>query len=229
MGRRSPSASIFRTTIHLTVIFLMENTQVSVQILLPKLLNQRLARWAKDAPGASWPTWGGHITLIPPFHPLVSYETLEQAVASVCVRYQPIDLRMTDVVSVPDWTREGYRAVLLRPPDPESDDSVQRLAALRTEMVQALSDMGVSVKPGLLGRPFAPHITLALSVSEMEADHMVSQIRAKGLAVEFTVDRVWLLQFDGSHNGGTLVERRDIPLGMRWRDILARKAKLSAQ
>jgi hypothetical protein len=45
------------------------------------------------------------------------------------------------------------------------------------------------------------------------------------LVAEFAVDRVWLLQFAGSHNGGTLIERQDIPLGMRWRDILARKAK----
>ncbi len=203
----------------------MEPTQVSVQILLPKPLNQRLARWAKDAPGASWPAWGGHITLVPPFQPLVSFETLEQTVASVCVRYRPINLRFTNVVSVPDWTREGYRAVILEPPsDAASGEDMERFAALQRELSQALSDMGALVKPELLDRPFAPHITLALSVSEMEADHMVSQIRAQGLVAEFTVDRVWLLQFAGSHNGGTLIERRDIPLGMRWRDILSRKA-----
>jgi|GEM_PF-1757662 len=189
----------------------MENTQVSVQILLPKSLNQRLARWAKDAPGASWPAWGGHITLVPPFHPLVSFTTLTETVTAVCARHHPMQLRFSVAASVPDWTREGYRAVILKPPT-DDDAGVVQFMALQQDLRQMLGGMGLHVKPALLTRILTPHITLALSVSEMEADHMVSQIRSQNLTAEITVDRVWLLQFDGGHNGGTLVQRQEVAL-----------------
>ena len=45
---------------------------LSVQILLPERMDNRLEQRTEAMPGASWPTWGGHVTLVPPFKARIS-------------------------------------------------------------------------------------------------------------------------------------------------------------
>lgn len=45
----------------------MSEPYFSLQILLPAESDRKLQRWCEGMPGTSWPSWGGHITLLPAF------------------------------------------------------------------------------------------------------------------------------------------------------------------
>lgn len=184
----------------------MESSQYSIQIMLPKAVDRRLRKWGERTPGASWPAWGGHITLMPRFQLLVPRPKLYANITAVCTHYRPLDIHLTSIVAMQDWTREAYRGVFLVPPA-ESGSGVRRLTALQHEFGAVLGDEVIDLAPEVTRRKFAPHITLALGVSELEAEKMVSQARAEGIVAEFTVARVWLLEFKQDENGDNVIDR----------------------
>jgi 2'-5' RNA ligase len=142
-------------------------------------------------PGASWPAWGGHITLVPNFVPKGTVEEVRSILWSVCVEEEPFLVRLHDPVALQDMTRPDYFAVFLRADDREGDE--QRLHALREALLGALEAMREDVRPDLIEQPFLPHVTLALGVGESEAERLVRSMRAEPLAAEFMVEVVWLV------------------------------------
>jgi 2'-5' RNA ligase len=86
---------------------------LSVHILLPESIDRRLERWTTKMPGASWPAWGGHITLVPNFVPRGSVDVVRTVLASVCMEEKPLVVRFAAPVAVPDTTRPDYFAVFL--------------------------------------------------------------------------------------------------------------------
>lgn len=183
-----------------------EASQFSIQIMLPKVVDRQFRKWAAHTPGASWPVWGGHITLTPRFQSLISRFELNARIAAVCAHYHPLDIHLTSIVAKQDWTREAYRGVFLMPPA-EPGSGIRRLTALQREFAVRLREKMIDRAPELTRRGFAPHITLALGVSEEEAEKMVSQARAKGIVAQFAVERIWLLEFKADEHGGNVVER----------------------
>lgn len=192
----------------------------SVQILLPEAINRRLARWSERVPGASWPSWGGHITLVPHFWPRVDEGALIVLLEEACHDESPLPLRFDEAVAVPDVTRSDYFAVFLtigvQRPEPPVDserrnESPDRLTELRARLFDALAGVRNDARPQLLEQPFLPHVTLAIGLHESEATKLVRRLRSEPLSGEFTVEVIWLMKHepdDANH-----VERHPIPLG----------------
>src|SRR5690606_14593728 len=74
---------------------------------------RRLARWTEKMPGASWPTWGGHIALVPNFAPRGTMDEVRAALEAGCAERQPFPVRFAGPISVQDTTRPDYCAVFL--------------------------------------------------------------------------------------------------------------------
>src|SRR5215207_1670170 len=128
-------------------------TLVSIQILLPESIERRFERRSQRIRGASWPTWGGHITLVPLFRARVTKEEIRAVLNSVCAQEKPFSLRLTMPIAVQDFTRQDYRTVFLTVED-QSRDSSQRLHELRNHIMIALEPLREDRYPELVGRPF---------------------------------------------------------------------------
>jgi 2'-5' RNA ligase len=185
--------------------------RLSVQILLPEALDRRFARWAKQMPGASWPAWGGHITLVPYFTPACPETMVFDRVVAAVRGFHPFRVRLTEPVAVQDWTRPQYQAVFLAAHEAERDDH-QTLAELQQAIAAALAPVRHDVKPALDGQPFVPHLTLALGLGSSEAEKLVRAIRADPLEADFVVDAVWLMVMWQSDGPEPRVDRVAIPL-----------------
>jgi 2'-5' RNA ligase len=186
------------------------STLLSVQILLPESIERRLERRTQRMPGASWPAWGGHITLVPNFTARGSIEEVRARVAAACVELEPFRLRLDGPVAVQDTTRPDYSALFLTVKGVDEEDD-RRLHALRDALLSALETMREDLRPRLIEMPFLPHVTLALGLGEAEAAHLVRAIRAEPIEAEFEVEVIWLIA--QIHAGTTRYERYPITLG----------------
>lgn len=182
----------------------MPDSYYSVQILLPTEADRKLQRWADGMPGASWPAWGGHITLVPAFTWPADDAALAETITAVLQHHRAFSLRLDHAIAEQDLTRSDYRAVMLTP---RVGGGFQRLTALQNELAQVVFAVGEDLRPEITAQHFAPHVTLALSVAETEADRIVSQARSANLSIEFWVQSVWLLHFTRGEGTEVSVER----------------------
>ena len=189
----------------------MNKTRYSLHILLPETLDRRFAQWTRKTSGASWPDWGGHITLLPSFTSLVPEEELGAAIRTVTARRRVIDVHLTQLFVAQDLTRDGYKAVFLTPPS-ETRSGLVRLTTLQAELETALRPLRVDRFPEVLRRDYLPHITLALGLSEHEAHQLVGAARSDGLVAEFDVDEIWLFCSGDSENSPAQTRRRPYAL-----------------
>ncbi|GIV77961.1 2'-5' RNA ligase family protein [Litorilinea aerophila] len=182
----------------------------SIVIFLPETIERRFRRWAEETPGASWPAWGGHITLLPTAQARAPLAQIQERVEAVCARYHPFEVRLAQPRAVPDWTRPRYHAVFLSFTD-QDDMGMRVLRRLQEELDQATAELRSDLYPELKRTDFIPHITLALGLAQPEADEMVEQLREIGLAAQFVVDTLWMVVFqqDGESEE---VQRRRIPI-----------------
>jgi 2'-5' RNA ligase len=187
----------------------MNKTRYGLHVLLPEALDRRFAKWAKATPGASWPDWGGHITLLAAFTSLVPEVELMATIGAVTAQVHAIDVHLTHLAVAQDLTREGYKAVFLTPPA-ETRSGLVRLTTLQAKLERALRPLRIDQFPDLARRDFLPHITLALGLSEHEAHQLVSTARAVGLVAEFDVEQIWLICIDNA--GGAPAASRHIPI-----------------
>ncbi|HXF62172.1 MAG TPA: 2'-5' RNA ligase family protein [Caldilineaceae bacterium] len=185
---------------------------MSIHILLPEVIDRRFERWAKKMPGASWPAWGGHITLVPSFVPVCPQAEVQERVARAVSAFAPFRVSLSEPEAVQDWTRPQYKAVMLKVDDLDSEDH-QELVRLQAAIAQALAPVRTQVRPELADQPFVPHLTLALGLSENEAAKLVNAIRADPVEAEFVVDGVWLVVMTPSDGSEPKVRRIPIQLG----------------
>ena len=185
--------------------------QLSVNILLPEAVDRRLERWAHRMPGASWPSWGGHVTLVPNFVPRAGVDEVHAILAGVCKDEMPFSVRFGAPLAVQDATRPDFAALFLKVEEVATNGEEGRLAALRSNLLAALTPVREDVRPQLTEMPFMPHVTLALGLGESEASKLVQQMRVEPIVAEFRVEVIWLVtQTFG--DGGRFV-RQPIALG----------------
>lgn len=191
----------------------------SVQILLPEAIDRRLARWAKEAPGASWPPSGGHITLIPAFIQRGGVDEVRAVAEVVCAQVEPFVVRVGEPVAVQDRTRQNYFALFLGVESGQTAEEIladpesQPLYNLRQKLLLALESQREDLHPQLVEQAFLPHITLALGLGESEARSLAKELRAQPFVANFSVDTVWLtVQIDGD---SARAERYPLRLGRK--------------
>jgi 2'-5' RNA ligase len=184
---------------------------MSIQILLPEAIDRRFRRRVQTLPGASWPAWGGHITLVPSFVPICPPPEVFERVAQAVGEFIAFRVRLAEAVADEDVTRPDFHAVFIQVDDPDSEDH-QTLVRLQGAIDAALAPVRDATHPELDAVPFTPHLTLALGVGDREAAALVRALRREPLAAEFMVDAVWLVMMWPEENREPHVDRVSIAL-----------------
>lgn len=184
-------------------------TLFSVHIMLPEPIDRRLQRWTHKMPGASWPAWGGHVTLVPNFMTPLTVEAMRVLLQSVCAEQTPFGVRFGAPLAVQDITRPDYFAVFLTVEDDQGAGEGGPLHQLRALLLAVLEPVREDARPVLLEQSFLPHVTLALGLGEVEANRVVKSLRAEAIMAEFTVATLWLV----TQSPGARFERYPVALG----------------
>jgi 2'-5' RNA ligase len=171
-----------------------EQIRWTVQILLPENADRELQRKTDKTPGASWPAWGGHMTLLPMCTSTVDENTLQEAVAQAVAGFGPMEIELSNFAVEQDLTRPDYCAVFLTLGDGQ-EQTLEQLRSLRNRIFEATRTLRKDLWPALESSEFVPHVTLAMGLSESEANAVVRQLRAEGLSVHFRLKEVLLLGF----------------------------------
>lgn len=166
--------------------------RISVHIMLPEAVDRRFRRKVENLPGASWPTWGGHVTLVPPFVPSCPPEEVFDRVAAAVQSFTAFRLRLGAAVVEDDVTRPQFHAVFIQVDEVVGEDPPV-LSRLQQAVASALAPVRQEANPKLEAIPFTPHLTLALGVGDSEARRLVNAWRNDPLEAEFGVDAVWLV------------------------------------
>jgi len=179
----------------------------AVQILLPEALQMQFREWVALTPGATWPAWGGHVTLVPRFVPVDGIEVVHRVLKDVCSRFPPFVLKLDRVIAAANWRRPHLQSLFLIPSDTRHP-GYRTVMRLQEALVKALEPHKRDQHPEVSKHPFQPHITLTLGLSEREAADLLRAAINARLAVEFHVDEIWLLQY-------SVVRQTDAPTGER--------------
>jgi 2'-5' RNA ligase len=168
------------------------NVAYALEILLPEELETQFQQWALATPGATWPAWGGHVTLMNRFAPRSGIEHIRSRVATICACFAPFSLCLNRVITEGHWRRPAQHAVLLvSETRPAASEPIMRLhSALARSLARCRRDL----QPEVTSRPFAPHISLTFGLPRREALQLVRVAREAKLVAEFTVQAIWLLE-----------------------------------
>jgi len=188
-----------------------EPARYSIQLLVPATVTEGLTAWAEAAEGASIPVAGWHITLLPSFAARVDRGKLVELLAAIAANHAPFAVMLDTIEVVPDRTRDGYAAVFLGAL--RASESNLALHALYADLAASLAPVRRGNHAALETVAFAPHVTLALAVSEQEGERLASSARRAGLALDFLVDALWLVTDETLLTGETYVARDRVAFG----------------
>jgi len=181
----------------------------SVHLMFPAGLEARLRQWCAQAPGASWPRWGGHITLVPEFKLTVPLLRLLGALERIAGNRRAFAVTL-------DTTRVERH--LLRPDQflvyltGSNLGTNRELLSLRAAVVTALEGMKIDLSPAVSRHPFMPHLSLTLGLPGPEARQLQARAERDGLRVQFTVRRLTLLETTAGPEGQAVYCFRDFAL-----------------
>ena len=162
----------------------------SAAILLPAAVDEPLRHWSLAQEGGTWPSWGGHITVLAGFTTLTDLDRMQQAMGRSGAGFQPFTLRLNRAVRDSYWGRPGLETVMLTP-DPESSGAAA-LRALRELLNASLASLVRDLCPDLNGKPYLPHVTLTTGLRPREAAKLAEA--AAQLDCEFIANELWLLE-----------------------------------
>jgi hypothetical protein len=171
------------------------NIVYCVEILLPDDLEARMSRWSQVTPGATWPAWGGHITLLSRFSLLAGIEAIRGQMRAACSEFAPFALKLDRVITEKHWRRPEQAVLLVGDETALVTDPIMRL---RSALSEALAPWKRDLRPEISQQPFAPHLSLTIGLPQPEAEQLALAAAQQHLAIEFIVDVVWLLKLDTS-------------------------------
>jgi 2'-5' RNA ligase len=137
--------------------------------------------------GATKPTMGYHITVLGPFYldEKVDYRFLTP-VQQVCVRWQPFEV---DISTVSFFEAPDDNAVYLRVLDGDGlielhDDLLSAVGKIATMQNERIREWNETL--------YAPHVTLALKLSDKELPQFLRKAASQDLHASFMVHEIWL-------------------------------------
>jgi 2'-5' RNA ligase len=156
-------------------------------VRLPRPVELRIEDIFLDLAGATRPTMGYHITVLGPFYldEEVDYRFLTP-VQQVCARWQPFEV---DISTVSFFEAPDDNAVYLRVLDGDGLvtlhydllNNVKEIATMQDERTREWNE-----------ELYAPHITLALKLSDKDLPHFLRTAASQDLHVTFLIDEIWL-------------------------------------
>lgn len=164
----------------------------SLQIRVPDEVDALLHGWCRQSPGATWPEWGGHITLLPIFRPMQPLPALEEAIRLAVLKYGPFRVRLSDVWCRPHLVKPDSCIVFITTHDHEPAD----MWDMQADLAAAVGPM---VRPEwdlLWGMSFRPHISLTTGLPRKQAEDLLRKAGRDGIDVSFWAERVSLMRHD---------------------------------
>jgi hypothetical protein len=186
----------------------------SLEVLLPEPLRLEANRWLTLWPGATWPPWGAHITLLVDL--AASGDDFLADLSQACAQQAPFSVCFDRVVVGDHWAKPGLKTVMLVV-DPRRDPDAEALRRLRLDLISKLGLTPEAIWPEVEGRAYRPHISLTAGLPEAAASRLARAVAASKVSVRFVVDEIWLLQIDARAQPEQQEERPvcSFPLGIR--------------
>ena len=166
----------------------------SLEIPLPPDVDEKLHTWAKRTPGATWPKWGGHITILNRFAVEGELEQVLRKIELVSSSFNPFVIRFDRVVCDRHWLDPDLTAVFLTS-SPNDDQGHRVLLDFRDAVCAALAPLKRDIHPETSEEAYVPHLSLTSGLPEPDAARLADAARASGLKVEFTAENISLLEF----------------------------------
>jgi len=167
---------------------------------LPPAVDERLRSWSKRTPGATWPRWGGHVTILNRFAVDGELEPVVHEIERVSGSFGPFAIRFDRVVCDRHWLDPDLTAVFLTS---SSDDEhgYRTLVDLHDRVSAALTPIIRHIQPETSQRAYVPHLSLTTGLPESDCARLEDAAQASGLEVEFPAENISLLEF-GIGSGG---------------------------
>jgi len=170
------------------------SSEYILEIPLPADVDERLRHWTERTPGATWPSWGGHITLLDSFAPRGDMEPVVSRIETVCTTHVPFEICFDSVVCDAYWVEPDLRTVLLVSSS-RYQEGYRALVRLHRSLRGELADVTRDVRPEVSDRPYVPHLSLTAGLPAPEAVKVMEAAQAAQLKVEFVVRSISLLEF----------------------------------
>jgi len=132
----------------------------------------------------------------------------------VCSRFPPFMLQLDRVIAAANWQRPHLQSLFLIPSDARHP-GYRTVMRLQEALVKALEPHKRDQRPEVSRHPFQPHITLTLGLPERDAADLLRAAINARLAVEFRVDKIWLLQYSLVPQTGSPLDEKEIVSGSR--------------
>ncbi len=169
-------------------------SEYTVEIPLSPDVENRFRRWVERTPGATWPKWGGHITILDSFVPRRGIEPVVGVIEPVCTNYAPFEIRFDSVMCDAYWVEPHLRTVLMVSSS-HDEDGCRALVDLHRSFRKELARVASDVRPEVSDRPYVPHLSLTAGIPQPAALELMEAARAARLKVEFVVRKISLLEF----------------------------------
>ena len=166
-------------------------------ILLPLRLDRQLETWTRATPGATWPEWRGHITLLNSFTPKVSRKKLLASLLEVCQTNASFDINLDRVSRQRHLVRENLETVMLVESQPDTSAGLYELRSTLLANLRRIKEDG-DITRKVAARPYLPHLSLTMGLPQEDARALAKSARDAELSAQFQVDRVHLVSFEAS-------------------------------
>lgn len=165
-----------------------------LEIPLPPDVDEQLHGWAKRTPRATWPKWGGHITILNRFAVEGELEPVIRKIELVSGSFNPFVIRFDRVVCDKHWLDPDLAAVFLTS-SPNDEQGHRTLIELHDAVCAALATLKQDIQPETSHRAYIPHLSLTSGLPEPDASRLADAVRASGLKLAFTAENISLLEF----------------------------------
>lgn len=161
---------------------------------MPPAIDERLHNWAKRVPGATWPKWGGHVTILNRFAVDGALEPVTHEIERVSGSFDPFVIRFDRVVCDAHWLDPDLTAVFLTNASPD-EKGYRTLVALHDSVSAALAPIIRHMHPEASRRAYVPHLSLTSGLPEPDCARLADAAQAFDLKLEFRVENISLLEF----------------------------------
>lgn len=180
---------------------------------MPPDVDEQLRSWARRVPGATWPKWGGHITILNRFAVEGELEPVIHKIQEVAGSCDPFVIRFDRVVCDQHWLDPDLTAVFLTGAS-NNEHGYRMLVELHDTVSRALAPLKRDIHPETSEEAYVPHLSLTSGLLEPEAARLAEAARRSGLKLEFRVENISLLEFVTESSGKERMRRaRSFALG----------------